>query len=76
MKTRLFILLARLALLFVQTAAATRPNIVIIAADDSGEAREPAAQHPDLAGMLEAAWKKLNAGMVAPLWGGHARIPR
>jgi arylsulfatase A-like enzyme len=42
-------------------------------ADDPGEARDLAAQHPDRVAMLEAAWRELDAGMVAPLWGGPAR---
>ncbi len=43
---------------------------------DVGEARDLAAQQPDRVALLEAAWKELDAGMVAPLWGGPARNAR
>jgi arylsulfatase B len=45
-------------------------------ANDPGEARDLAAQHPDRLAALEAAWRELDAGMVAPLWGGPARNAR
>ncbi|MEQ1850747.1 MAG: hypothetical protein ABMA01_04045, partial [Chthoniobacteraceae bacterium] len=44
--------------------------------DDPGEARDLAAQHPDRVAALEAGWKKLDAQMSAPLWGGPARAAR
>jgi arylsulfatase A-like enzyme len=45
-------------------------------AEDHGEARDLAAQHPDRVATLEAGWKKLDAQMTAPLWGGPARAAR
>lgn len=45
-------------------------------AEDPGETRDLAAQHFDRVATLEAEWKKLDAGMAAPLWGGPARSAR
>jgi arylsulfatase B len=44
--------------------------------DDPGEARDLASTHPERLASLEATWKKLDAEMVAPLWGGPARSPK
>jgi arylsulfatase B len=41
--------------------------------DDIQESHELAATHPDRVTTLEAAWKRLDAQMIAPLWGGAAR---
>jgi arylsulfatase B len=38
--------------------------------DDPGEARDLAAAQPGRLAALEAMWKKLDAEMIAPLWGG------
>ncbi|MDQ3621535.1 MAG: sulfatase-like hydrolase/transferase, partial [Verrucomicrobiota bacterium] len=45
-------------------------------AADPGEAHDLAAQNPDRVAALEAEWKKLDAGMAAPLWGSPARAAK
>ncbi len=41
--------------------------------EDPGEARDLAAGQPDRVAALEAAWKKFDAEMIAPLWDSRAR---
>jgi len=41
--------------------------------DDPGEAHDLAAAHPDRVAALEAAWKKLDAEMISPLWGSAGK---
>ncbi len=38
--------------------------------DDIGEAKDLAAQRPEVVRELRAAWDRWNSGMVPPLWGG------
>lgn len=41
--------------------------------EDPGEQRDLAVEEPSRLATLEAAWKQLDAQMVAPLWGGPAQ---
>ena len=41
--------------------------------EDPGEAHDLAAAHPDRVAALEAAWKKLDAEMISPLWGSAGK---
>lgn len=62
-----FVLPAATALAAEAAAGRDRPNIVVILADDVGEAKNLAAEHPERVRDLRAAWERWNAELKDPL---------